>query len=80
MRTIKFDGQEFEYDETALKDYGVQKGLALGMDNVPRFFRAVEKVFAGKDEEYAEKLGGDLTQLTKAVFEDAAASEVEVKN
>ena len=80
MRSIEFEGQTFEYDETSLKDYAVQKALSLGTEDMPRFFRAIERIFTGKDVEYSEAVGGDITELIKAVFADATAASAEVKN
>lgn len=56
MRTIEFKGIEVEYDERCLKSWGWQKAVMSG-DNA-RIMGAVERLLAGRDEEYAALLSG----------------------
>ena len=83
MRTLEFDGQEYEYDETALESYSVVEGITLGTEDIAGFFRAVKRIFAGKSTEYAERLGDSqqrMGELVAAVFNDAAEASRAVKN
>jgi len=79
MRTIKFEDKEFEYDERCIMSYKWQKAANCG--DPSRSTRAVEQLFAGRDEEYAEALSdsGDadmdnamdkMGQLMQAIMED----------
>lgn len=72
---LEFEGDTYEYDPSALKSYSVVK--AVSNPNEPaRFFGAFEKIFAGRDVEYAERLGDsmeDMARLVAAVAEDAGS-------
>lgn len=72
---VTFDGEEYEYDPAALKSYSVIK--AVSNPNEPmRFFGAFEKIFKGKDVEYAERLGDSIekmAELVALIAEDAGA-------
>lgn len=73
-KTIEFEGHEFEYDVAEAKDYRNLKRVMKAATNPSGLFDAMEKIFAGKDEEYAEVLGGDfekLGQLAGKVFEES---------
>lgn len=74
MREITFKKHKFEYDETCLTSYAFQKGLARGTDDLSGFYVAIEKLFAGRDVEYSEVLGGSVEaigDLFRAVLDDA---------
>ena len=78
MRSIEYNNVHIEYDETALKQYGIQKKLAMGAKAPSGLFEALETIFIGHDEEYVEALGGGETTmggLIKAVLEDAATAD-----
>lgn len=79
MRTIKFEGIDVEYDERCVMSYKWQKAANSG--DPSRSTRAIERLFAGRDEEYADALSdsGDdeldnaldkMGQLLQAVMED----------
>ena len=79
MRTIEFQGVTVEYDERCIMSYKWQKAANSG--DSARSTRAVERLFAGRDEEYADALSdsGDdemdnsmdkMGQLLQAVMED----------
>lgn len=83
MRTVEFEGQEYEYDETALECYSVVEGITLGMEDLAGFFRAIKRIFAGKSTEYAKRLDDSqakMGELVAAVFNDASANASAVKN
>ena len=56
MKTIEYMGHEFEYDETVTKSWKWQKAVASG--DPARSTRAIERLFCGRDEEYADVLSG----------------------
>lgn len=80
MRTIEFQGHEIAYDERCLKSYKWQKAMNSG--DPARSTRAVEQLFAGRDEEYADLISGNdnpddldtsmdvMADLLAAVLED----------
>lgn len=74
--TIEFDGQEYEYDPTALKSYTVIKAVS-DPSNPKAFFGAFERIFCGNDVEYAERLGDSLEEMARlvAAVADAAGSK-----
>lgn len=60
--TIEFKGGEYEYDPSALKSYAVLKAIS-NPANPAGFFSALERLFAGHDLEYAERLGDDFEEI-----------------
>ena len=76
MRTIEFEGVTVEYDERCTKSYKWQKSVMSG--DMSRGMKAIESLFAGRDEEYAEQLGDDadkMQQLIAACMEDMGRAE-----
>ena len=83
MRSIEFEGQTFEYDETALERYSVIEGITLGVEDMSGFFRSLRAIFAGNSTKYAAMLGDSqikMGELVAAVFSDAAERSEAVKN
>lgn len=76
MRTINFEGHEIEYDETCIKRYKWQKALASG--DPARMVSAIESLFAGKDEEVSEIVGGTMDAMTALI--SAISEELGAKN
>lgn len=80
MRAIEHKGMSFEYDERCIVSYKWQK--AMNSQDPGRTTRALEQLFCGRDEEYADMLCGnddhddldtsmgDMTELLSAVLED----------
>lgn len=80
MRTIEFQGIEITYDERCMKSYKWQKAMNSG--DSTRSTKALEQLFAGRDEEYADALCGNedadsldssmdvMADLLAAVLED----------
>ena len=80
MRTIEFQGHDIAYDERCMKSYKWQKAMNSG--DAERSTRAVERLFCGRDEEYADLLCGNadtedldssmdvMGELLAAVIED----------
>lgn len=71
MRSIEHDGQTFEYDESCIFNYGWQKQVVS--EDASKNFKAAERLFMGKDEEVAERLGGSMEamgELIKAIMQD----------
>lgn len=76
MIDFEFEGNTYQADASVMKDYRVMKGVACVATNPAGFFAAYELIFAGKDEEYAEMLGGSVAkmgELSTAAFEAAGA-------
>ena len=79
VKKIKFENKKFEYDSSLINSYSFAKLIARAKDDNVLFFEAMERVFMGKDEEYAEKLGGDFTKLAQ-LFEAITDQENTAKN
>ena len=81
MKEIKFQVEgvegDFFVDADALRDYRTIKAFALADANPAGFYAAMEKVYMGKDEEYAERVGG-IDHI--ADLNTAAAEAVNAKN
>lgn len=76
MATITVDGIDFEYDETQLKSYRVIKRITSYQRDPAGFFEALDIIFNDRAEEYADKLGGtleDMSRLVAAVMGAAAS-------
>lgn len=75
MATIKVDDLEFEYDETQLRSYRVLRRIMSYQRDPAGFFDAMDAIFNGRAEEYADMLGGsleDMSRLVSAVMETAS--------
>lgn len=70
---VEFEGQEYEYDPTALKSYSVIKAVS-NPSNPTAFFGAFERIFCGNDVEYAERLGDSLEDMARLVAAVAEAA------
>lgn len=64
MINFEFEGNTFECDETVAHDYKVIKAMAKAQTNPAALFDSFERMFAGRDEEYAEKVGGTIEAMT----------------
>lgn len=80
MREISFavEGVEGEFvaDYDELTSYRTNKQFANAANDTAGMFSAFERVFAGRDEEYVERVGGsvsDVYTLMEAAFEAAKA-------
>lgn len=83
MKEIKFhvegiDG-DFFVDADEVKSYRTCKAMALADKNPSAFYAAMERIYMGRDEEYADRVSGLENGL--AALNDAAAEAVtSVKN
>lgn len=67
---------EFKADYDELTSYRTNKQFAMSEKNPAGMFEAFERVFAGHDEEYMDRLGGSVEStgvLMQAAFEAAKA-------
>ena len=78
LLTFEYNGQKFECDEKACTSYKNTKRITEIEKNPIAAFDALEEIFAGKDEEYAEMLGGDASELFALYL--AAAEACGAKN
>ena len=80
VETLKFtfEGKTFECVPAMVKNYKVQKAMANGESNPVGMYKAIELVFNGKDEEYADMLGGTIDKLSELYI--AAVEAVGAKN
>lgn len=74
---FEYEGAEYEADAAALRDYSTIKAVSKVETDPAGFFDAMERVFMGRDEEYAAATGG--TAGIGALF-NAAAQAANVKN
>lgn len=75
MRKFDYKGISVEYDETAFTSWKVQTGLLKGDAEA---YHAIDRILAGRSDEYAEQLGDsmeEMAELVKALVEDAAKDE-----
>ena len=74
MAKFEYKGITVEYDEKYINGYVMAKAMARGMDDMSGFYAALERLYYGRDDEYAEALEFDndaMLELVKATFEDA---------
>jgi hypothetical protein len=82
MTPVKFtvDGVDGEFvcDADEVKSYKTIKQFARGDDDPAGIFDAMERMFPGHDEEYMERLGGDIERMNDLC--NAAMEAVKAKN
>lgn len=74
MREFEYKGLTVAYDDKFIGGYTMAKAMARGNDDVSGFYGALEKLYDGRDDEYAEHFGWDndeMLALVRATFEDA---------
>lgn len=77
MAQFEYKGIKVEYNEKYISGYSMAKALARGADDLSGFYGAIEKLYDGHDDEYAEQLGYDndaMLELIRATLEDAGAA------
>lgn len=78
IKTAEFDGIEFEYDADAIVSYKLTKAITNVEKDPVGYFDAMSIIFCGKDDEYADRLGGSaakLVQLYEACVKDSTAAK-----
>lgn len=65
MREIEFEGQTFVYDEKCVNSYKWQKAATSG--NLQKVFSCFDRLFAGRDEEYADLLDDDIDKMQELI-------------
>ena len=78
--TIEFEyaGKTFEADATAANSWKVVKALGGGANSGGQLFEALDKLFFGKSDEYAEMLNDDFQDM--ALLAGAAIEAANAKN
>lgn len=76
---IEYKGHTFEYAPESLKSYKVMKALTNAQKEPARLFDALDIIFDGKADEYAEILGDDLEEMVSLV-NAIAESSTQAKN
>ncbi len=75
---FEIDGVELVADYDELTSYKTNKQFARSESDPAGMFEAYERVFAGRDEEYAEALGGSVEaigRMMRGAFEAAKAKK-----
>lgn len=73
---VEFRGKKFTADRAQIMSYRNTKAIARVGSDPEGYFRAMEAIFCGKDDEYADELGGGneaIGQLYNAAAEAAGA-------
>lgn len=76
--TVPGHDGEFTADYDELTSYRTSKQFAMSEKNPSGMFEAFERVFAGRDEEYMDRMGGSVEAtgvLLQAAFEAAKAKK-----
>lgn len=83
MNQVKFTVEgvkgEFFVDADELNSYRNMKAMAFGAKNPTAMYEAMERIYMGKDEEYAERVGG-MDGMEKLNSAAAEAVKAELKN
>lgn len=61
VKTIEFDGEAVEYDDSQLNRWSVQKKL---IDPAGQF-EALDEILCGKSDEVAQRLGDSMERMTE---------------
>lgn len=75
---FEFEGEGFEVNSDRINSYKTMKAIAKAKDDPACMFTVLEAVFDGKDEDYAERLGGSMEKMGELVA--AAIEAVGAKN
>lgn len=65
IRTIEYEGHEFEYDATCMHSWKWTKAIASG-DSV-RGINAIDQLLCGRSDEYADVLGDSIEAIANLV-------------
>ena len=74
-RSVEYAGQSFEVDAEALRSWRIVKGLTTGGAQA---FDSLDRLFLGRSDEYAERLGDDFEAMM--ALANKAAEELGAKN
>lgn len=75
---FEYEGRTFEADRRELTSYRNSKAIANSSNRPDGYFTALERIFLGRDEEYAEMLGGGAEAVANLYV--AAVEAVGAKN
>lgn len=79
IKSVDFDGNTFEYDADAITSYSVLKAISRVETDPLGYFNAIGLIFMGRDEEYADILGGSAGKIGE-LYAACAKDNVEAKN
>lgn len=75
---FEFEGKRFDVNPDCVNSYKTMKAIAR-VENDPKcMFDVLEAIFDGKDEEYAEAVGGSMDKMGELIA--AAIEAVGAKN
>lgn len=80
MVTFEFEGLQFEADDDVLTDYEFVCDVLTADKNPDAMVRCFQAVFAGRDREYAKKLGGKFATMGKLLEAAIKAAGEPAKN
>lgn len=80
MVTFEFEGLRFEADDDVLTDYEFVCDVLTADDDPAALVRCFKAVFAGRDREYAKKLGGKFATMGKLLEAAIKAAGEPAKN
>lgn len=75
---FKFEGDVYEVNGDQLNDYKTLKAIAKAKQEPAYMFTILETIFDGRDEEYADRLGGSMEKMGELIA--AAIEAVGAKN
>lgn len=80
MVTFEFEGLQFEADDEVLTDYEFVCDVLTADDDPKALVRCFKAVFAGRDREYAKKLGGKFAKMGELLAAAIKAAGEDAKN
>ena len=80
MVEFEFDGLRFEADDDVLTDYDFVCDVLTADTEPAALVRCFKAVFAGRDREYAKKLGGKFAKMGELLAAAIKAAGEDAKN
>ena len=80
MVTFEFEGLRFEADDDVLTDFDFVCDVLTADDDPKALVRCFRAVFAGRDREYAKKLGGKFAKMGELLAAAIKSAGEDAKN